>query len=106
MEREQNEEHTKEESRTLQSEFEVNDYIPLIAFNVCSLSLRLFFLNLNNKPSVMADEDTRSWESAVDIIADTAPEIKSPASIGCMICFDNNGIAFSGSIITKYEGPK
>ena len=45
MEREQNEEHTKEESRTLQSEFEVNDYIPLIAFNVCSLGLCLFFLN-------------------------------------------------------------
>ena len=50
MEREQNEEHTKEESRTLQSEFEVNDYILLIAFNVCSLGLCLFFLNLNNKP--------------------------------------------------------
>ena len=66
----------------------------------------LFFLNLNNKPSVMADEDTKSWESAVDIMAATAPEMKSPASIGFMIFFDNNGIAFSGSIVTKYEGPK
>ena len=45
-----NEEHTKEESRTWSSEYQVNDYIPLIAFNVCSLGLCLFFLNLNNKP--------------------------------------------------------
>ena len=66
----------------------------------------MIFLNLNNKSSVIADEETRSCESAVDIIAETAPEIKSPASTGCMIFFDNNGIAFSGSIVTKYEGPK
>jgi len=50
MEREQNEEHTKEESRTLCSEYVVNGFNPLIAFNVCSLGLCLFFLNLNNKP--------------------------------------------------------
>ena len=50
MEREQNEEHTKEESRTWSSEYQVNENIPLIAFNVCSLGLCLFFLNLNNKP--------------------------------------------------------
>ena len=50
MEREQNEEHTKEERRTWSSEYQVNDNIPLIAFNVCSISLCLFFFNLNNKP--------------------------------------------------------
>ena len=43
-------EHTKEESRTWSSEYQVNENIPFIAFNVCSLSLCLFFLNLNNKP--------------------------------------------------------
>ena len=57
------------------------------------------------KSSVIAEVDTNSWESAVDIMAATAPEIKRPASNGWSRFFAKRGIACSGSFIWKYSGP-
>ena len=66
------------------------------------------FLNrdLYKRSSVTAEEDTKSCESAVDIIAETAPEIKRPAITGCIKYFVKIGIAFSASTVKKNDGPK
>ena len=58
------------------------------------------------KSSVIAEVETKSCESAVDIIAATAPEINNPASMGGKSSAANNGIACSTSLIIKNSGPK
>ena len=49
----------------------------------------------------MAEADTRSCESAVDIIAATAPEMNNPATIAGSNSFASSGIACSTSIFVK-----
>ena len=63
-------------------------------------------MTLIPKSSLIADVDTSNCESAVDIIAATAPDINKPANQpGNKVCA-NKGIIISGSFPMKKSSPK
>ena len=77
-------------------------YLVFISLSDCAVLIILF----KPKSSLIADVETSSCESAVDIIAATAPEISNPATHAGSSVSASNGIAISVSLPIKNSSPK
>ena len=76
----------------------------LVFVNLSEFLVLMTLFNL--KSSLIAEVETNSWESAVDIIAATAPEINNPAIQAGSNVWANKGIAISVSFPIKKSSPK